>query len=550
MKITLAQLNPKVGDFDGNLAKALNVLEQVAPESPDLIVMPELYLMGYPPQDLLEKKWFIRLQQEALSRLTAESEKMPDTGIIIGAAMPSQKESGRGLYNSALLINRGKVVFNQAKSLLPTYDVFDEDRYFDTASKIKALTFKGDTIGLCVCEDAWNDPDLWLQQKLYSLDPLANLSEQGASLIINISASPFHLGKDEIRYRLIRGHARRLKAAFVFVNQVGGNDELIFDGRSMCLDNKGEPIAILPAFKEEFRTVDLDRPGTSDLFIPQDGIESVYQALILGIRDYLGKSGFKSAVVGLSGGIDSAVTFSLAAAALGRDNVLGISMPSMYSSAGSVDDSRALAENLGAPFKIAPIKNVYDSYMTGLNEHFAGTEEDVTEENIQARIRGNILMAFSNKYNHLVLATGNKSELSMGYCTLYGDMCGGLSVLSDVPKVMVYELAEYINREKEIIPRATIEKAPSAELRPDQKDEDSLPPYPVLDEILQLYIEEGLSCSEITAKGFEAETVKWIAKTVNRNEYKRRQSAPGLKVTSKAFGVGRRMPVVANTDLG
>jgi NAD+ synthase (glutamine-hydrolysing) len=549
VKITLAQLNPKVGDFDRNLEKALKALNTAKADKADLIVFPELYLMGYPPQDLLERRWFIKHQEQALKALANASKNFSEIGIIVGAALKNKREPGRGLYNSAVLVHNGQVVYSQAKSLLPTYDVFDEDRYFDTASKVKPVPFQDESLGLCVCEDAWNDPDLWLQQQLYDLDPLSNLHEMGAGVIINISASPFHTGKDEIRFRLIHNHAKRLGVPLVFVNQVGGNDELIFDGRSMVLDKKGHPVALFPAFEEHVETVDITQTGTKGMFRPQDPVESVRQALVLGIRDYLGKSGFSRAVVGLSGGIDSAVTFALAAEALGRGNVLGVSMPSMHSSTGSVEDSRVLAANLDTDFRVVPIKGIYDAYMAELADHFTGLPLDVTEENIQARIRGNILMAISNKFGHLVLATGNKSEMAMGYCTLYGDMSGGLAVLSDVPKTMVYQLADHINTTGEIIPRAIIEKAPSAELRPDQKDQDTLPPYDVLDRVLQLHVEDGFSGAEIIDQGFDPEMVRFVVGTINRNEYKRKQAPPGLKVTSKAFGIGRRMPLVAKHDM-
>ena len=548
MKVTIAQLNPKVGDFEGNLAKALSAMAAAEPDSPDLIVFSELFLTGYPPQDLLERKWFIRRQEEALAVLARKSMDRPETGLVIGAALPNNLDPGRGLYNAALLIHRGEIVFSQAKSLLPTYDVFDEARYFDPAREMSVAAFKGRRIGLCVCEDAWNDPGFWPDSRLYSRNPIDDLASQGISLLVNVSASPFHVGKDDLRFRLIRHHAVRHQVPFVFVNQVGGNDELIFDGRSMCFDGQGRTIAYGPAFREHLETVDTSAEGRDEPFQPQHRIESVHQALILGIRDYLEKSGFSRAVVGLSGGIDSAVTYVLAVEAMGADNVLGISMPSMYSSTGSVEDSRQLAANLGREIQVVPIKGIYDAYIQALADPFGGRPPDVTEENIQARIRGNILMAVSNKFGHLVLSTGNKSELSMGYCTLYGDMSGGLSVISDLPKTMVYDLARYINREREIIPRAIIDKAPSAELRPDQKDEDSLPPYPVLDRILQLFVEEGLSSREIVARGFEEETVRWVIRTVNRNEYKRKQAAPGLRVNSKAFGVGRRMPIVAHHE--
>jgi len=549
VKIAVAQLNPKVGDIRGNLAKAMSTLDQVAADQPDLVVFPELFLTGYPPLDLLERSWFVSKQEAALDELTGYSSRWPETGVIIGAALPSRRKPGRGLYNSAVLIYQGRVVFKQPKSLLPTYDVFDEARYFDSAPKTLPVTFKGERLGLNVCEDAWNTADFWPQGRIYDQDPITLLHEAGTTLFINISASPFHAGKDELRYRLIQQHAAKHRTPFVFVNQVGGNDDLIFDGRSMVFDENGRLVLLAPAFEEDVLVVNLGRPQPGLAFRPQDRIESIRMALVLGLRDYVRKSGFSKVVVGLSGGIDSAVTFALAAEALGPENVLGVSMPSPYSSPGSVEDSRKLAENLGVEFKVVSITGIFEAYLQSLGPHFEGLPQDVTEENIQARIRGNLLMGFSNKLGHLVLATGNKSEVAMGYCTLYGDMSGGLSVISDVPKVMVYDLAGHINQDREVIPQAVLDKAPSAELRPDQKDEDSLPPYPVLDQILNLYIEDGRSREEIVAAGFEPDMVHWVVRMVNRNEYKRKQAAPGLKVTSKAFGFGRRMPIVAEYDL-
>lgn len=547
MKIALAQLNPKVGDCRANLLQVLRTLDQLKEAVPDLVVFSELFLTGYPPHDLLEKKWFLEEQHRVLAELVETSRAYPGTGIVIGAVVPSTRVPGRGLYNAAMLIHQGRMVFSQAKTLLPTYDVFDEARYFDSAEEIRTVPFKDQVLGLCVCEDAWNEPSLWPRQ-IYAIDPVTHLADQQATLIINISASPFYAGKDQIRYHLLQNHASRLRRPFIFVNQVGGNDEIVFDGHSLALDREGRPLAVLPGFQEKIVIAETDQIGVPDLFQPQDKVEAVFQALTLGIRDYLHKSGFSQAVVGLSGGIDSAVTVCLAVAALGPENVFGVSMPSRFSSTGSREDARILADNLGIGLKVVPIKPLHDAYLEVLGPHFEGRPADVTEENIQARIRGNILMAFSNKFGHLVLSTGNKSEIAMGYCTLYGDMSGGLAVLSDVPKMMVYDLARYINRDREIIPQASLEKAPSAELRPDQKDEDSLPPYVVLDQILQLYIEEGLSPGEIVDRGFAPDMVTWIIKTVNRNEYKRKQAPPGLKVTTKAFGIGRRMPIVAKHD--
>ncbi len=544
MKITVAQLNPIVGDIEGNLSKFVQVLSQH--EDSDLLAAPELFLVGYPPRDLLERAWVIEKTQQAIQRLQKVSLEFPNTGLLMGVPSPTHQR-GNKLYNSALLIYRGSILLTQHKSLMPTYDVFDEARYFEPAAEIKTVDFKGEKLGISICEDAWNDPELWPKGRIYSLDPIEILAQKGATLFINISASPYHIGKEEIRYRHISKQARRHGIPFIYVNQVGGNDELIFDGRSMCFDKEGQPTAVFPSFSEHVQTIDTRIPGTPGLYVPQGKIESAYEALILGLRDYIYKCGFKKAVVGLSGGIDSAVTCCLAQAAIGGESVLGISMPSPYSSRGSVEDSRKLAENLNFTFKEIEISSIYRSYLKTLQEHFKDkdTEIGVTEENIQARIRGNILMAFSNKYGYLVLSTGNKSEISVGYCTLYGDMSGGLSVLADVPKTLVYQLAEFINRKEEIIPKEIMEKAPSAELRPNQLDQDSLPPYPVLDKILHYYIDQQSSVEEIINMGFDRETVRWVAQTVDRNEYKRKQAPPGLKVTTKAFGVGRRMPIAA-----
>ncbi len=543
MKITLAQLNPIVGDIPGNLNQVIDVISKYQ-EASDLVVFPELFLVGYPPKDLLKKSIFIDRVNQAVAELMELSKQFPETGILLGAPLRSPKTTGMGLYNGALLIYQGKTVISQKKSLLPTYDVFDEARYFDPAPEIHAIDFKGERLGISICEDAWNDPEMWLDRK-YALDPIDHLASKDVTILINISASPFHLNKEEIRYGIIRNHARKHRIPFVFVNQIGANDDLIFDGRSMCFDGSGRPITIFPAFREHIETVDMSIQGTDNGYTPMGALESVHDALVLGIRDYIRKCGFSKVVIGLSGGIDSALTCYLAKEALGSNNVLGISMPSPYSSKGSVDDSKKLAENLGIRFEVIPIGDIFTSYLETLKNPFEDTESDVTEENIQARIRGNILMAYSNKFGCLVLSTGNKSELAVGYCTLYGDMSGGLAAISDVPKTMVYELSRYINRNSEIIPLNTIEKPPSAELKPDQTDQDVLPPYEVLDQILQYYIDENYAAEEISKLNFDPETVNWVIHQVDHNEYKRRQAAPGLKVTSKAFGTGRRMPIAA-----
>jgi len=545
MKIAAAQLNPTVGDIDGNLKKLIDTVQRAAGDGADLIVFPELFLTGYPPKDLLERKDFIIRAEKAVERVQKISRTQPRMGILFGAPMREKNNTGMRTFNAAVLVSEGKTIGLQHKTLLPTYDVFDETRYFDHANEIGVVPFGGEQVGISICEDAWNDPVLWPGNRMYSLDPVEQLAKKGASLFINISASPFSIGKEEIRFRLIAGHARRHGVPFLYVNQVGGNDELIFDGRSLFVDEKGRPVHVLPAFREWVQTIDSSEKAGGAAYVPQDRIETVYEALLLGTRDYLMKCGFLKAVVGLSGGIDSSVTMCIAAEALGRENVLGVTMPSPFSSRGSVEDSKRLADNLGISFEIIAISDVYRSYLDTLSEHFNGREPDITEENIQARIRGNILMSLSNKFGYLVLSTGNKSELAVGYCTLYGDMSGGLGVISDVPKTMVYELARYINRNGEIIPQSIIDKAPSAELRPDQKDQDTLPPYDVLDEILYLFIEEGYSTQEIIDRGFDRETVSWVARTMQRSEYKRKQAAPGLRVTSKAFGVGRRFPIAA-----
>ncbi len=544
MRIALAQLNPVVGDIRGNTARIARALIRCRKEPPDLVVFPELFLTGYPPKDLLDLSWFVDQAMKAVGPLARISGRYPDTGIVVGMPWPSNKRGGKGLHNSAVLFFRGRVAAVRHKTLLPTYDVFDERRYFDPGPEIRCVRFKGESLGLSVCEDAWNDPRLWPRGRMYDTDPIAVLARRGASLMINISSSPFEIGKEDLRLGLVRGHARRHGLPFVYVNQVGANDELIFDGRSFAIDPHGDPIALAAPFEEEILVVSTTAKGRRISWPgPEAGIESVYKALVLGVRDYMKKCGFSRAVVGLSGGIDSALTCCLAKDAVGAANVLGVTMPSPYSSNGSIEDSRTLARRLGVGFKILPIRAILGSYLKTLKKEFAGLEPGVAEENIQARIRGNLLMAFSNKFGHLVLSTGNKSEMAMGYCTLYGDMSGGLAVLSDVPKTMVYELAEYLNRASEVIPRETILKPPSAELRPGQLDTDTLPPYPVLDEILRLYIEESLSAREIVRRGFARAIVKRVVLAVDRNEYKRKQAPPGLKITSKSFGAGRRMPL-------
>ncbi len=542
MKVVLAQLNPLVGDFCGNLKRIESTIKKAQASEPDLVVFSELFITGYPPRDLLERKDFLEEAKASEETLCKISREAGSVGIITGTIEPSGSQVGKGIFNSALLLSKGKVLFRQRKTLLPTYDVFDEARYFDSASSIDIFAFRREKLGITICEDAWNDPELY-SRPVYSQNPVRTLYEKGATLFINISASPFSIGKDSIRHSLISNHVKRYHRPFVLVNQVGGNDDLIFDGNSMVFNGSGAILAHLEPFAEQVKAVALS-PETPVLdFSPQDPIESVYRALVLGIQDYMAKCGFKKAVFGLSGGIDSTLTCCLACDALGSDKVLGVTMPSMYSSRGSIDDSVLLSRNLKAPLRIIPITSIYESYIRSLEEQFDNRPEDVTEENIQARIRGNILMALSNKFGYLTLASGNKSELSVGYCTLYGDMSGGLSVLADVPKTMVYRLARYRNSLSPVIPESIFKKPPSAELRPGQKDQDTLPPYDILDEIISLYLDQGFSERDILSRGLHPETVRRVISSIDRSEYKRRQSAPGLKVTSKAFGMGRRMPI-------
>ncbi len=546
MRIAIAQLNPTVGDFDGNLTGAKEAIELVRDRKPELIVFSEMFLPGYPPQDLLEKKWFVERALAALEKLRKFSESVPDIGILVGTILPSGLNAGKGLHNSAVLLKAGETLTTVHKALLPTYDVFDEARYFDAASDTSVIRFGDEVLGVSICEDAWNDPALW-NGPAYDFDPIEKQVAAGATVLINVSASPFGIGKDEIRYGLFSGHARKHGVPVILVNQVGGNDELIFDGNSMCVSREGQLLARMPAFEETVSVVDTaHREGTP--FVPGDAVASVYEALVLGLRDYVNKCGFESVTLGLSGGIDSALVCAVAADALGAENVVGVTMPSTYSSPGSVNDSVALAANLGIRIETVPIAQIHDSYLDTLSRLFPCSEVDVTIENIQARVRGNILMALSNREGHLVLSTGNKSELAVGYCTLYGDMTGGLAVISDVPKTMVYKLARHVNRDRELIPNTTIEKPPSAELRPGQKDQDTLPSYETLDRILAMYVDEDMSLADIVAEGIDAETVRWTIGAVNGNEYKRRQAAPGLKVTSKAFGTGRRMPMAARYE--
>ena len=552
MKICLAQINPTVGAFEQNVKKICRFINTAKKKGADLIVFPEMCIVGYPPKDLLELSGFVDSNLKAL-----EEVRNNVTGIsaIVGFVDRNAGQRGKNLYNAAAYINNKEIVSRHYKSLLPTYDVFDEDRYFEPAHSISLAKISGRKSGISICEDAWGANVVW-PGKIHHKDPVESMVRQGAEIIINISASPFTIGKQDERLKMLTSHAKKYNVPIIFVNQIGGNDDLVFDGNSLVINKKGVIVDRALSFKEdllmvEFKGPDISAGGSKPSSVgkrtqagaDEGEIESVYDALVLGTRDYVRKCGFKKAVIGLSGGIDSAVTAVIAARALGKGKVLGVTMPSGFSSKGSVKDSKALAKRLGIAFENIPIKSVYNAYTRTLSDMFTGLPFDVTEENLQARIRGKILMAISNKYGYLVLTTGNKSELAVGYCTLYGDMCGGLAVISDIPKTMVYDIAEYINRKKEIIPIDTIEKPPSAELRPDQKDQDSLPPYDILDGVLRAYVEESKDIDDIVGIGFNETLVKDIIKKVDTNEYKRKQAAPGLKVTSKAFGTGRRMPL-------
>lgn len=544
MKITIAQLNPFVGDIEGNTTKAIDVMRQAAADYADLLIFPELYIIGYPPKDLLERSSTIKRVDCELKRAIAASRSYPDLGVIIGAPTPAGCGNGKPLYNSAILFSAGEILFQRHKSLLPSYDVFDEARYFRSAVEIEPVIFKNEVLGISICEDAWNLAELWQERQIYEIDPIKVLADKGATLMVNISASPFRISKDRIRFELVSGHARKHAMPFVFVNQVGGNDDLVFDGNSIFVDKDGSLIEFGRPFSEQL--INIDTRNTAKIeFKPIPEIESVYEALVLGLRDYARKCGFESAIVGLSGGIDSSVVCCLAADAFGPERVEGISMPSQFTSPESIEDAMRLAHNLKVKFKKVPIDRILAVYLEEMKDILDQDNISIAEENLQARIRGNILMAHSNQFGHLVLSTGNKSELAVGYCTLYGDMSGGLSVISDVPKTMVYRLAAHINSKRQLIPDAILTKPPSAELRPGQLDQDSLPPYELLDQILNLYVEENLSVAEIIDKGFETAMVDWVTTAVDRNEYKRKQAPPGLKVTSKAFGAGRRMPIAA-----
>lgn len=548
MKIALAQINPTIGDFDGNAQKILEFTRRAEQGGADLVLFPELAVCGYPPADLLEKPSFVaRAGQvvEQLAACTAHSR----TAILCGYVTPAHHGTGKRVMNSAALLRNGHIEFVQSKMLLPFYDVFDEQRYFAPAPKQRLFPLAGRQVALTICEDAWNDKSFW-ENRLYTIDPVEELMRAGGSIILNISASPYWRDKRQTRRDMLAAIARHHAKPVLMVNQVGGNDSLIFDGSSIALCRNGEVIAQAASFEEDLILVDTESlTGNMHPQIDNED-EAIFRALVLGTRDYIHKCGFSRAIVALSGGIDSAIVAAIAVEALGKENVLGIGMPSPYSSQGSIDDSRHLAENLGIRFDVVPITGLFEQYNQALAPIFAGLQPGITEENIQSRIRGNLVMALSNKFNSLVLTTGNKSEMATGYCTLYGDMVGALAVIGDVVKTEVYALARHLNAEREVIPVSIIEKPPSAELRPDQKDTDSLPPYDILDPILEAYVERYETPEQIAAiLGVDIELVRRVVKLVERSEYKRQQAAPVLKVTAKAFGMGRRFPIAVKVQV-
>jgi NAD+ synthase (glutamine-hydrolysing) len=539
MKIALAQFNPTVGDFEGNRTRILEMAREAKSGGAEIAVFSELCICGYPPQDLIERPSFAERNQQELIRLAQEI-TLPS---LVGFVGKAQDNTGKPVANSAALIAHGKILFEQRKMLLPTYDVFDETRYFQPATIQHAFTFGAHTLGITICEDSWNDKSFW-PERLYDRDPVAELVSKGSNLVLNISSSPYTLGKRGLRHDMLGAVARDRGVPVVYVNQVGGNDSLIFDGSSVAFTPDGRVAAMAKSFDEDLVFFD-SVTGKGDI---RDGMDDEYEAahkaLVIGTRDYVRKCGFKKVVIGLSGGIDSALVAVIAVDALGKENVLGVAMPGPYSSDASLRDAKALAGNLGIELRVLPISDTFQCYRATLRETFAGLAEDATEENLQARIRGNLLMALSNKFGSLVLSTGNKSEFAVGYCTLYGDMAGGLSVISDVPKTMVYDLARHANRGRRRIPEQILERVPTAELRPNQTDQDTLPPYEDLDRILKGYVEDLQDPEQIAAECLlPLDLVRAVALQVDRSEYKRKQGPPGLKLTSKAFSVGRRFPL-------
>jgi NAD+ synthase (glutamine-hydrolysing) len=539
LNIGLLQLNSTIGDFTANRQKLLVGYEDACARGAEFALAPELFVCGYPPRDLLLRADFVDSNLAALAETAKSIGTIP---LCVGYVDQNPERPGRALRNSAAVLHNGKIVWRAHKCLLPTYDVFDEDRYFEPAKTITPFEFNSHKLGITICEDIWNDQDFW-PERLYRRDPIKELIAQGAQAIINISASPWHDGKERVRLEMLQRVARDEGVPLACVNLIGANDELIFDGHSVVLNQHGEPLASGKGFAEDLLVVDwaADSPTQKVEWPVRE--QQLFAALSLGVRDYISKCGFQSAIVGLSGGIDSALVAVLAADALGPDKVMGISMPARYSSPGSLSDAATLAKNLGIRYEVLPIETVFQSVEKQLVNIFAGTKPNEAEENIQSRLRGVTLMALSNKFGALVLTTGNKSEMAVGYCTLYGDMCGAVAPLADVFKTDVYKLSRWVNREREIIPAASLTKPPSAELRPNQKDQDSLPPYEILDQILDAYVVQNLSKQEIIARGFEAAVANDVINKITFSEYKRRQAAPGLKVSPRAFGMGRRIPI-------
>jgi NAD+ synthetase len=542
MKIAIAQINPIIGDFEYNFARIKSFSEKAVALSCDLVVFPELVVSGYPPRDLLERNDFIEANLACLNGLV---DSIRGIGVICGFVEKNPSGKGNSLYNAAVLFEDGNIVHRAFKRLLPTYDVFDERRYFEPGTECAPFSYKGHSLGLSICEDVWNDKDVF-QKSIYTIDPVSLMVGKGADLIINISASPFYMGKEVFRQEMLRSIARKYCVPLVFANQVGGNDGLLFDGISTAFDRRGNIAVRAREFEEDLVVFDSESPVSTEDNTQAalgTGLTMVFKALVAGTRDYAIKCGFSKAILGLSGGIDSALTAAIASLALGRENVLAVFMPSRYTSEDNYQDTKKLADNLGIDLIQIPIDGMFKEFLRFLSPSFKTEEPGVTEQNIQARIRATILMGFSNRDGLLLLSTGNKSEASVGYCTLYGDMSGGLAVISDVPKTMVYELSGLVNAEKEWIPKRIIEKAPSAELKPNQKDQDDLPPYEILDAVLKGYIEDLKSPDELVQMGFDKKLVGNVISKVVRSEYKRQQAAPGLKVTSKAFGYGRRYPI-------
>ena len=543
MKISLAQMNPTIGDFSGNLDRMTKAILQAMDQNADIVVFPELAVPGYPPRDLLNRPSFITAAQRALDEWLLELPSNHPALLIGHVVTREQKDTGRRLWNAAVFVENKKIVSIHPKTLLPSYDVFDEDRWFEPLSTPPSIIkVHGVSIGVTICEDLWtvaHEPTMGR----YHQDPLQAVIDAGATLVVNLSASPFSVGKHGERRQLLMQQAKKHNIPIVYVNQVGGNDELIFDGRSLVVNSQGALVTQCAAFRPDVQSVETEDLSTTASIEMLDPEDEVIQALVLGVRDYFTKIGAKKAVIGLSGGIDSALTAVIAADALGSENVVGIAMPSEFSSDHSLNDAKALAQNLGIEYHVVPIHSPLESFRTLLKGILGDTPWGVTDENLQARIRGIILMAYSNRHGHLVLSTGNKSEVATGYCTLYGDMCGGMAVLSDVPKTLVYRVSRRLNKHQIRIPVSTIEKPPSAELRPDQRDDQSLPSYDVLDRILDLHVVDQMDHDDIVNAGFPTTTVDQILGLVDRSEYKRRQMPVGLRVTTKAFGSGRRLPI-------